>query len=182
MTFRFLSFPPSAFFLSRRSVLWIKSTTPRCNDVVNTYKGTKMSKIQLVCCHVTWIIIGASVKNQKHDASERAAATAVTTALARRSRVYINSNCLMYAACINARYRGTRSGKDITGLSGMTRRTRLRNEDNKSSFESRMYVFPDVCMNRCVSFKPRQKMGERLLLFPGTPCQIHSFSDAIIFR
>lgn len=35
----------------------------------------------------------------------------------------INSDCLMYAARIRARRRETRSGKDITGLSRMTRRT-----------------------------------------------------------
>ena len=67
----------------------------------------------------------------------------------------------MYAARVHARRRETRSGKDITGLSRMTRRTGASNGDNKASAFG-VYVHMRVRVQKQVRFIYRVKIGEIL--------------------
>lgn len=53
----------------------------------------------------------------------------------------INSNCLKHAACTCTCGRRTISGKDITGLSGMTRKT----SNEKNTARSIAYIPPCRC-------------------------------------
>jgi len=73
----------------------------------------------------------------------------------------INSDCLTYAARVHTRRHETRSGKDITGLSRMTRRTRSQTGIiRRNAFG--MYVHVRVRVQKQVRFIYRVKIGEIL--------------------
>lgn len=94
----------------------------------------------------------ACVKNRRGDGK-----------LSRTRSCIINSDCLMYAARIRARRRKTRSGKDITGLSRMTRRTGPSNGDNKASaFGRSACIRVRMRVRKQVRFIYRVRIGEIL--------------------
>lgn len=78
--------------------------------------------------------------------------------------IVLNSDCLMYAARIRARRRETRSGKDITGLSRMTRKTRPQTGIIRRVRPLRMRVHMRlrVPVRKQVRFIYRVRIGEIL--------------------